>query len=111
MALYSLVKPFWVKLSLLRLFHVDQVVQNRRTALSLAWHEWFSCKGKELKILLLRAHVVVKTSHMKISRRSLETSKQCTKKRAARAARLFFFIQPIKSLICGVAVDVAAVKS
>ena len=29
------------KLSLLRLFHVDHVVQNRRSALSLAWHEWF----------------------------------------------------------------------
>ena len=36
-----------VKLSLLRLFHVDHVVQNRRSALSLSWHEWFSCKGKE----------------------------------------------------------------
>ena len=36
-----------VKLSLLRLFHVDHVVQNRRTALSLAWYEWFACKGKE----------------------------------------------------------------
>jgi len=39
------------------------------------------------------------------------TSKHCTKKRAARAARLFFFIQPIKLLICGVVVDVAVVKS
>ena len=39
-----------VNLSLLRLFHVDHVVQNRRTALSLAWYEWFSCKGKEWKI-------------------------------------------------------------
>ena len=37
--------------------------------------------------------------------------KHCTKKRAGRAARLFFFIQPIKSLICGVVVDVAVVKS
>ena len=36
-----------VKLSLLRLFYVDHVVQNRRTALSLAWYERFSCKGKE----------------------------------------------------------------
>ena len=36
-----------VKLILLRLFHVDHVVQNRRSALSLAWHKWFSCKGKE----------------------------------------------------------------
>ena len=35
--------------------------------------------------------------------------KHCTKKRAARAAR-FFFIRPIKSLICGVVVDVAVVK-
>ena len=39
-----------VKLSLLRLFHVDHVVQNRGSALSLACHEWFSCKGKEGKI-------------------------------------------------------------
>ena len=62
-----------------------------------------------MKDLLLQARVVVETSHMKISRRSLETtSRECTKK---RAARLFFFIQPIKSLICGVAVDVAANKS
>ena len=32
-------------------------------------------------------------------------------KRAARAVRFFFFIQPIKSLIYGVVVDVAVVKS
>ena len=36
------------------------------------------------------------------------TSKHCTKKRAARS---FFLIQPIKSLIWGVVVDVVAVKS
>ena len=30
--------------------------------------------------------------------------KNCAKKRAARAARLFSLIQPIKSLICGVVV-------
>ena len=35
----------------------------------------------------------------------------CTKKRAARAARLFFLIQPIKSFICGVVVAVAVVIS
>ena len=39
------------------------------------------------------------------------TSKYRTKKRATRAARLFFHIQPIKSLICGVAVAVAVVIS
>ena len=32
------------------------------------------------------------------------------KKRASRAAPLFFFIQPIKSLICSVVVNVAVVK-
>ena len=36
-----------VSLSVLRLFHVGHVLQTRRRALSLAWHEWFSCKGKE----------------------------------------------------------------
>ena len=36
-----------VKFSLLRLLHVDHVVQNTRSALSLAWYERFSCKGKE----------------------------------------------------------------
>ena len=36
-----------VKLSLLRLFRVDHVVQNTQIALSLAWYKRFSCKGKE----------------------------------------------------------------
>ena len=35
-----------VKLSLLRLFHVDRVVQNTRIALSLAWYEGFHVKAK-----------------------------------------------------------------
>ena len=39
-----------VNLSVSRLFHVVHVVQNRRTALSLAWDEWFSCEDKEWKI-------------------------------------------------------------
>ena len=67
-----------------------------------------------MKDLLLRARVVVRTSNMKRSRRRLaDYVKTLHKKRAARAARLFFFIQPIKSLICGVVVDVdvAVVKS
>ena len=63
-----------------------------------------------MKDLLLQARVVVRTLNMKISRRRLADYVK-TKERAARAARLFFFIQPIKSLICGVFVDVAVVKS
>ena len=64
-----------------------------------------------MKDLLLRARVVVRTSNMKISRRLADYIKTLHQKGAARAARLFFFIQPIKSLIYGVFVDVAVVKS
>ena len=68
--------------------------------------------GQRMKNLLLRACVVVRTSNMKISRRPLaDYVKNCTKKRAARAARLFFLIQPIKSLICDAVVVVAVVIS
>jgi len=51
-------------------------------------------------LLLLVARVVVRTSkpNAKISRRHF-----------ARAARLFFLIQPIKSLICDVVVSAAVV--
>ena len=37
------------RLTVPRLFHVDRyhVVQNRRGALSLAWHEWFPRKSIE----------------------------------------------------------------
>ena len=101
-----------VNLSLLRLFHVYHVVQNRRCALSLAWHEWFSWKGKEWKIycceLPLSSEPQIWKFHVVVWQ---TTSKHCTKTLVARAARLFFFIQPIKSLICGGVVDVAVVKS
>ena len=94
-----------VKLSHLRLFHVDHVVQNTRIAFSLAWYERFSCKGKEWKIyccqLALSSEPQTWKFHVVVWQ---TTSKQCSKKRAARAARLFFFVQPIKSLICGVVV-------
>ena len=40
----------YARLNVLRLFHVHHVVQNRRSALSLACHEWLSCKGKEWKV-------------------------------------------------------------
>ena len=43
-------KKLWLLLTVSRLFHVDHVVQNRRGALLLAWHEWFSLKSKEWKI-------------------------------------------------------------
>ena len=53
------------------------------------WKEW-------VKDLLLRVHVVVRTSIVKSSRRCLaDYVKKIHQKRAARAARLFPLIQPI----------------
>ena len=50
--------------------------------------------------------------NVKISRCPLaDYFKNCTKNRAARAARLFFLVQIIKSLICGVVVVIAVVIS
>ena len=66
----------------------------------------------EIENLLLRAHVVVRTSSTKIPRRHLtDYVKNCTKKRAARAARLFVLLQPIKSLICSAVEAVPVVVS
>ena len=82
---------------------VDHALQNTRSALSRAWNQWFPSKSKEWKIFRCRFalstepqiwkfHVIVWPT----------TSKHCIKKRATRAARLFFLIQPMKSLICDV---------
>ena len=80
-----------VMLSLSRLFHVDHVVQNRRSALSLARYEWFSCKGKVWKIYCCELPSSTEPQIWKFPVVVWQTtSKHCTKKRAARAARLFF---------------------
>ena len=63
-----------------------------------------------MKDVLLQAHVVVRTSNEKISRCRL-ADYNYTRKLTARAARLLYLIQPIKSLIFGVFVAVAVVKS
>ena len=57
-----------------------------------------------MKDLLWGARVVVKTLNLEISRCHLQT-----KERAARAARLFFLIQPIPALFPGVVFAVAVV--
>ena len=51
--------------------------------------------------LLLCVNVVVKTLTLEIVLWQA-TSKNCTKQRAARAAGLFFLIQPIRSLFSGI---------
>ena len=46
----------WVKLSLLRLFHVGYVVQNRSSALSLAWPSGFHVKAKNERFTAASSH-------------------------------------------------------
>ena len=100
----------YVRLSVLRLFHVGHVVQSRRSALSNAWHEWFSCKGREWKIYCCQLALSSEPQKWKFHVVVWQTtSKHCAKNCAARAARLFFLFQPIKSLVCGVDVVVAVV--
>ena len=91
------------KLSLLWLFHVGHVVQNKRSALSLAWHEWFSCKGNwRMKDLRLWARVVVRTSNMKISRRRLPDYVKTLHPKACRTCCTNIFLHSTNQIIdCG----------
>jgi len=64
-----------------------------------------------MKDFLLRDSVVIRSSSMKISRPHLaDCIKKLYQKQAARAARLFFLIQPIKSLVCDVVVAVPVIS-
>ena len=56
-------------------------------------------------------NVVVKTLNLEISRCHLAdyTSKNCVKVFAARAARLFFLVRPMRSLFSGVVIAFAVV--
>ena len=85
-----------VKLSVLRLFRVDDVVRN--SALSLAWHEWFWCKGKE-RNLLLQARVVIRTSNMKISRRRLADYVKTLHQKACRTCSTIIFLISTNQII------------
>ena len=58
-----------------------------------------------VKDLLLRVYVVVKTCKFHVVVWQI-MSKNCTKVRSARAARLFFLVHPIRSLFSGVVVAV-----
>ena len=63
-----------------------------------------------MKDFLLCVHVVVKTLNLAIARVIWQTtSENSTKVRAARAARLFFLIQPMKLSFFGVVFAVALV--
>ena len=62
-----------------------------------------------MKDLLLRGDVVARTSKVKLSCRRL--TDYVTKISATRAALSLSFVQPIKSLICGVVVANAVVIS
>ena len=89
------------RLSVLQLFHVGHEVQSNRSKLICLPKILFLILRQRRKDLMLRLGVVVRTSNINISR-----LRSAAYVRAARAARLFFFIQPIKSLPFGVVVAV-----
>ena len=71
-------------------------VQNKWTKLSLAWHEWFSCKGKEWKIYCCGLALPSETPKWNFHVVVWQTN-----------SKNIFPVQPIKSLILGVVVAVA----
>ena len=80
--------------------------------LSFGWQERFSCKGREWKIycarLALSSKLQILTFTSSLGRLRQQKNKiKITKKRGARAARLFFLVQPTVSLIFGVVFVVA----
>ena len=93
-----------LRLNVFRLFHVGHWAKCP----FIDWHEWFSCKGKEWMIcccrLALSSELQIWKFHVVVWQTA--SKNDCTRKRAARAARLFFLIQPIISLMCGVDVTV-----
>ena len=99
-----------IKLSVSRLFHVLHVVQNRRSPLSLAWHEWFS-RNERFTAAGSPCRQNFKYVNFITSFGGL--SRQTASKRELQVQHDYFslFNQFIKSLICGVVVAVAAVVS
>ena len=85
-------------------FKIELCVRLSVTLYKWAWRTFVGLarmvfmERQKVKDLLLRGRIVGRTWNLI----------KCTKKRAARAARLFFLIQPIKSLVCGADVAVAA---
>ena len=98
-----------VGLSGLRLFYV---AQNRRSALSLAWHEWFSCKGKEWKFYCCRLTLSPESQKLKFHVVIWQTTSKIAPKSVTHVQHDYFsLMQPIESFICGVVVAVAVVIS
>jgi len=78
------------RVSILRSFLVGHVVQNRQTALSLAGTNGFHAKAKNGKFTApytFKAHIIVRTSKPKISRRRFADSAP----KSARHVQLDYF--------------------
>ena len=68
----------------------------------------FHVKAENEKLIAADLRCRQNLKHENLRRPLADYVKNCAKNRATRAARLFFLIQPIKSLICGVVVVVAS---
>ena len=91
----------------MRLFHVGHVVQDRRNDCRLLGTNGFHVKAENERLTAAgsRCRQKLKYENFTSSSGRLRQNIAPTK-RAARAARLFLLIQPIKLLICGVVVAV-----
>ena len=99
-----------IRLSVSRLFHVHHVVQNRRSPLLLAWHEWFSRKERFTAAGSPCRH---NFKYINLIASFGGLGRQTASKRVLQVQHDYFslFKQFIKSLICGVVLAVAAVVS
>ena len=87
-----------VKSSLLQLFYVDHVVQNRRSDFRLLCTNGFHVKANN-EDLLLRARVVVRTSNTKISRRRFPDYVKPLLQKACRTCSTIIFLHSTNQII------------
>ena len=79
---------------------VDHVVRNQRGALSLAWQEWLSCKGKWMNDLRLWACIIFRTTNIKILRCDLaENVKKLLHQKASCTCSLSIFPHSTNQII------------
>ena len=99
-----------IRLSVSRLFHVDDVVQNRRSPFSLAWHEGFS---RNERFTAAGSPCCHNFKYVNFITSFGGLSRQTASKRVLQVQHDYFslFKRFIKSLIYGVVVALAAVVS
>ena len=100
-----------VELNVLWWFYVGHGQQTRQKALSLAWHEWVSCKGKEWKIYCCGLRLCRQNLKNKNFTSSFGRLRQKLLEKACRTCSTTIFLHSTNQIICGAVVVVAVVIS